>query len=436
MPGVEIILASLMPVCLLASAVFSSSETAFFSLTQADRLRLRKSSPSAYAAAMRLLASPRSLLIAVLIGNVTVNSAYYVLAATVGKAWFKTLGQVGFGVGALLLMIALGEVLPKSIAAAHRVPLCRVLARPLVWCFEIVRPIHAFAETFVVAPIVRVLIPRESEGSGATLSAQELAALLDKGARTGVLESQEQRLMSEVVRLSSVRVREVMMPRVDIRALSSGATAAEVFELVGQTGQTRLLLCRGDLTAASVRGFVDVQRVITALNRDPRGHAMPVDALAEPVCFVPDRARLDQLLDHFRATHSESAVCVNESGEMTGIVELDAVIAELVGVGVGGAADNDGSPQVRMVAMGSWEVPGRLAVRDWAEFFGDRSIASDPRVSTVAGIIIAKLGRLPRIGDECQLGELHLKVESLEGRVVDRVLVTLRSVAMQTDGAS
>jgi CBS domain containing-hemolysin-like protein len=50
--------------------------------------------------------------------------------------------------------------------------------------------------------------------------------------------------------------------------------------------------------------------------------------------------------------------------------------------------------------------------------------------------MIAKLGRLPRIGDECQLGELHLKVESLEGRVVDRVLVTLRSVAQQTDGAS
>lgn len=426
MPGIEIILAALMPLCLAGSAVFSSSETALFSLTQADRLRLRRTAPGAYRAVTRLLDSPRSLLIAVLIGNVTVNSAYYVLAAAVGKAFFDTLGQVAFGIGALLVMIAVGEVLPKSIAAANRVPFCRLLARPLVWCFLLVRPIHSFAEGFVVAPIVRVLVPRQSEDEGSTLSAQELAALLDKGARTGVLESQEQRLMGEVVRLSSVRVREVMVPRVDVQYLMSGAVAADVFELVRQTGQTRFLLCRGELSGDSIRGFVDVQRVITALSRDGRGHAMPVDSLAEPVCFVPDRAKLDQLLDHLRSMRSESAVCVNETGEVTGVVELDAVIAELVGVGVGASADALGSPQVRMVANGSWEVPGQLGVRDWAEFFGDRSIASDPRVSTVAGIIIAKLGRLPRVGDEVQLGGLHLRVESLDGRVVDRVLVTLK----------
>ncbi|MCX5691008.1 MAG: DUF21 domain-containing protein, partial [Planctomycetota bacterium] len=194
MPGIELILAAFMPLCLAGSAVFSSCETALFSLTQADRLRLRRINPSAYGAVMRLLASPRSLLIAVLIGNVTVNSAYYVLAAAVGKAFFSTLGQVAFGIGALLVMIAAGEVLPKSIAAAHRVPFCRLLARPLLWCFLLIRPIHAFAEGFVVAPIVRVLVPRQSEDEGSTLSAQELAALLDKGARAGVLESQEKHI--------------------------------------------------------------------------------------------------------------------------------------------------------------------------------------------------------------------------------------------------
>jgi putative hemolysin len=426
MPGIEIILAALMPCCLAASAVFSSSETALFSLTQADRLRLRRINPGAYAAVTRLLASPRSLLIAVLIGNVTVNSAYYVLAAAVGKAFFDTLGQLAFGIGALLVMIAMGEVLPKSIAAAHRVPFCRLLARPLVWCFVLVRPIHAFAEGFAVAPLVRVLVPRHADDQNATLSAQELAALLEKGARTGVLESQEQRLMGEVVRLSSVRVREVMVPRVDVSYLTSGAVASDVFALVRETGQTRFLLCRGDLSADSIRGFIDVQRVIGAMQRDGRGDAMPVDSLAEAVCFVPDRAKLDQLLDHLRSTRSESAVCVNELGDVTGVVELDAVIGELVGVGVGASADAHGAPQVRMVALGSWEVSGRLGVRDWAEFFGDRSIASDPRVTTVAGIIIAKLGRLPRVGDEVHLGGLHLRVESLDGRVVDRVLVTLR----------
>jgi putative hemolysin len=425
MGGIQFIFAALMPVCLAASAVCSSSETALFSMSQADRMRLRRVSPVAYDAVVRLLASPRSLLIAVLLGNTTVNSAYYVLAAATGTAFFGPLGAVGFGVASLVVMIVAGEVLPKSIAASHRVTFCRLLARPLLWWYLLISPVHGFAERFLISPLVRVLTPRSAGQADGGVSADELAAVLEQGARSGVLESEEQRLMGEVVRLGGVRVREIMTPRVDVGFLASGSTAADVIELVRAGNATKFPLSRGDLTAGSVVGFVSAERVIAAMSKDARGIAMPVDALVEPVRFVPDGARLDQLLDHFRSTRSDIAMCVNETGELTGVVQLDSVIAELVGVGVGSSSEAAADQEVRMIGLGAWDVPGRLGVRDWADFFGDRSIASDRRVTTVGGVIIAKLGRLPRVGDECQLGDLKLRVETMDGRMVDRVLVTL-----------
>jgi CBS domain containing-hemolysin-like protein len=425
MSGIEVVFAAAMPMCLVISAVCSASETAFFSLTQADRFRLRKSSPGAYAAVSVLLASPRSLLIAVLVGNVTINSMYYVLASGVGAALFAGLWLVVFGIVSLVTMIVLGEVLPKSIAAVHRVPLCRVLARPVLWWFLLIKPLHTFAGRFIIAPLVRVLAPDRPGQGSSLLSSDELAAVLDHASRAGVIGNDEQRLMGEVVRLSAVRVREIMTPRVDVQFLSELATAADMLDLIRSGGHSKFPVCRGELTSGSVVGFIAAQKVLSQLSKDARGQAMPIAAFVEPVKFVPDASKLDQLLVHFRATRTDMAMCVNEAGELTGLVQLDAVIAELVGVGVSAASIDPATPQVRMIGLGEWEVPGRLGVRDWAEFFGDHSVAADRRVTTVGGIIIAKLGRLPRPGDECILGGLKLRVESMEGRMVDRVIVAL-----------
>jgi len=410
----------------MGSAVCSAAETALFSLTQADRLRLRKTAPSTNQAVNKLLASPRALIIAILLGNVSVNSAYFVAASMVGAALFGPLGLTVFSIASLLTIILFGEVLPKSIAVVHRVWLCRLVAVPLLWWFTLVKPIRSFAERFLIAPTVRVLTPPSAQ-QAQTLGADELAAILEAGGREGVLASDEQRLLGDVIRLSSVRVRDVMAPRVDVKWLDAAARVHDVLELTKETNFAKFPVCRGELTAGALLGFIGVRQLLPLLNKDPKAHEKPLTNLLDPIRFVPERAKLDQLLEHFRATKSDTAMCVNEAGEVTGFVQLDAVISELVGVGVAGEAAAGEELQVRMIGMGQWEVPGRLGVRDWAEFFGERSVAADPRVSTVSGVIIAKLGRLPKVGDSVRLGDLNLRVESMNGRVVNRVVVSLAS---------
>jgi CBS domain containing-hemolysin-like protein len=146
-----------------------------------------------------------------------------------------------------------------------------------------------------------------------------------------------------------------------------------------------------------------------------------VAAAAVPARYIPERARLDQVLDFFRSGGSDLAICVGESGEITGLITIDDVIRELVASEGGG----DERSSVRQTGEGRWEVSGRLSVRDWAEFFRGEDLRAGPRVSTVAGLMSHRLGRVPRAGDEVRLSNLRLRVESMRGRVVERVSVVL-----------
>lgn len=422
-----VILVALLPILLAASAVCSGSETALFSLTHADRARLRRENPGVHVAVSRLLASPRAFLVAVLLGNVTVNSVYFV-AASMAEQRMSGVVRPFFVVAVLLLMITCGEVLPKSLAAAHRVTLCRVFAKPASWWFLLISPVRRFSERYLIAPITRLLRPRRP-GTGAGVSADELAALLEAGGREGVLHEGEQRLLADVVRLSAVRVREIMTPRTDIDWIDATATVQDLLAKVKKTGHTRFPVCRGELDEITVAGFVSAQRVIPLLNRDSKALSRPINQVMEPVRFVPDKARLDQLLEQFRQTKSDAILCVNELGDLTGLVEIDAVIGELVGVTTDGSQVD--TPQVRMVALGTWEVPGRLGVRDWVDFFGGSGATADARVATVAGLIFVKLGRVPKVGDECQLGNLTLRVEAMDGRDIQRVRVSIKRPAQE-----
>src|SRR5207244_13292235 len=123
-------------------------------------------------------------------------------------------------------------------------------------------------------------------------------------------------------------------------------------------GHDKFPLCRASLDEGHLIGFVSTQRALPLSNKHGAGAKLPLLPLAEPVRYVPERARLDQLLEHFRATRSDVALCVNEGGELTGLVEMDDVIRELVTVSVGVGVEAGPDEQVRMVALGTWEVPG------------------------------------------------------------------------------
>jgi putative hemolysin len=429
--GILIILAVL-PLLLAACTLNSAAETALFGLTYHDRTRLKRVSPRALAAAERLLARPRELLVSILFVNMIVSTLYFVLTSILLiEATSRDMQWLGVAVSLinLLLMTVVAEVVSKMLAARRRVEFTRVLVGPTAIMVAALGPLRSFLDAAVIAPLARVISPGGvAAGLAGRLSEGELSTLLEIGAREGTIDTGEQRVLKQVIKLGGMRVRELMTPRVDMVWLEESSTVEDVRSVAVRHGLTRVPVCRGSLDD-EVLGMLDVKGYLAAAARlgagggaSAGGPAGPsLRGFLGPVRFVPDRATLDKLLERMRQTHAKIALCVDEYGAITGAVSTRDVVEHLVReIRSEDARAEDG--EVQMVGLGEWLVPGRLPAREWAEMFG---LKPDARVSTVAGLVLARLGRLPVVGDEVRLGNVRLTVEAVEGRVAERVRVRL-----------
>lgn len=419
----------LMPTLLGASACCSSIETALFSLTPTDKVRLRRVSPSAAAAASTLLERPSRLLVLILFLNTTINITFLALSAAAAPDTHDGAWAAVFSAAGALALVLFADILPKSLASVHRVWFARKLSPPLLLVMRVLGPLCSFLDAGLIRPVVRLLGRSESQQRRA-LTIDELSSLLDVGASQGLINEDEQEILGEVLALGSLRVREVMTPRVDLSWLDSKATPTDLVNLIRQTGHTKFPVCKGSLDG-SIIGLLNGKRYLAT--QAAGGTPKSIAESASPVVYVPENARLDQLLDRFRAERAHVALCVSETGSVTGLIEVEDVVKQIVPP----IAESTDEAMLAVEKLDSdrWLVPGRLSVRDWEQFFGafgKRWRAR--RVTTVGGLILAELGRIPRAGDAVELGNLRLEVESMQGRVIDRVSVSLLPQAGHREG--
>ena len=412
-----------LPVLLIFSAIASGSETALFSLTKGERTQISRAAPVRGRAIERLLARPRALLIQVLLINMGVNMTYFVVTSVLTLRAEGAGARVGISIGSVLAIVLVGEVLAKVLAASFRVRVCSAIAIPALALQGVMRPVLVVLDGGVIAPLARLIRP-DAGGEGAPASS-EIGALLEAGARQGALSEDEQRLLSEVVRLGDRRVREVMTPRVDLDWIPSNASRRDVLELVASTGRTTLPVCDATLDEG-VDALLNVNRYLG--DQTP---GVTIRAYSRRAIFVPEQAGLDRLLNTLRAASDHTAIVVDELGVVTGLVQIEDIADELL-EGLGENAPTEQS-QIELVALGQWLIPGRLSVRDWEESFGAGEQGLDAieeseraRVSTIAGLAQARLGRVPGEGDRVRLGAYELVIEVMDGRSIERIRVLLR----------
>lgn len=422
----EIILILVMPALLGVVAMCSASETALFGLTYHDRLRLRKLSPGAAAATAALTARPTVLLIGLMLTTNVAGVLYFVCGTLLLLRMESSALGVIVKYVALLGMIVAGEVLPKLLVERARAEFCRRCSALLLVGFKVVAPACALIEV-VTTPLGRLFSP--SGKSRRELSADELAAMVRVGADQGALDAQEQRVLAEVVELGTLKVRDVMTPRVSMAWVEEAMAPTQVAKQVRASRQTRLPVRRKGDEGAALGMLLGKQYLATAALNKP----VKVSDFLVPARYVPETARLDKLLELFRATGANVALCVNEDGAIVGQVQIEDVARRLVrglthsdeaasAVTVqAGEGRDDG---VQMVGLGRWSVPGRLSVRRWAQMFGQEP---DPRVTTVAGLVQAALQRIPRVGDKVRLDNVVLEVDAVSRNTVDRLTVSLAS---------
>ena len=419
----------LLPLLLVASALCSGSETALFSLTHRERREMLEGRQAGARAVERLLSQPRRLLVTVLLLNMTTNVLYFVSSSVLSLGAESGLEAFIYGVGSLAAIILFGEILAKLLAGATRVRFSRFIAPPLLAAQGAISPLLGFLDRFAVAPLTRLLSTRTA---AVPLDAEELGALIRIGLDQGAFGTREQRLLAGVVEMNRIRVREVMIPRVEVRwidaDLPNEAFRQAVLELVAETRHTKFPVTRGDL--GGVIGVLNAKAYLSA--SPPGGPAPDPTDFAEKPTFVPENIRLDQALARFTEEAVHMALVVDERGEVCGLVEIEDLVERLLDESRDPAeADQLGA---ELIGIGRWIVPGRLPVRDWSVLFGlDQAAESDmsdatnaaARASTVGGLVIASLGRVPEPGDRVRFGPVDLIVTETEGRVVRRVEVRL-----------
>jgi putative hemolysin len=249
----------------------------------------------------------------------------------------------------------------------------------------------------------------------------DIEHLIETGKQQGVLEATEHEVALEALQLRNRRVRDVMRPRIDIDAVDVETPAQEVVGTVAMSGFSRLPVYEGDLD--HIVGFVYNKDLFQQfyLGRDIELRRM----LRQPL-FIPENLALDRLLLIFQERQTQLAIVLDEFGGTRGMVTFEDVLEELVGE-IHDEHRRDDEQRIVQRDECSWLVDGQLPVHDLLEQLpeGMRLDADAKSASTVAGLVLASLNELPKIGDAVVCGDVQIEVVDMDGTRIDRLLVIL-----------
>ncbi len=412
-----ILLASMVPLLIL-SGIFSAAETVLFGLDVDERGAIRRRGGVLATSVEWLLREPRLLLVSILLCNMTVNTVYM----TVGSLLVLRHGEspwtgVLFGVGTLALIIVFGEVVPKLAGQAHRTGAARILAPPIAVVHRFLLPLDRAVGRFVVEPLHRLLGPSPRSH----LDPDELDALVDLSVRQGAIDRDEETLLREVLSLRTLRVRDIMTPRVSIRSVGIADPPELIRAQFEETRLGRLPVRAADID--DVVGILSCRRFL--LDVPDKVDPDRLRAMCRPASFVPEVASVEQLLGRFRAEGSTIAIVVDEFGGTSGLVTIEDVAEELVGE-IAGEGDEE-IPDPERLGDARWRVSGRMSLHDWRAAFGPA--LDDHRISTVGGLFLAQLGRLARPGDEIRIANVRLVASKVDAGRVETAVVDLVETA-------
>ena len=324
------------------------------------------------------------------------------------------------------LSLVIGELAPKRLGLAAPERVATLVARPMRMLARITTPIVALlsASTRVVlAPF-----PVASKDD-ADVTEEDIRAMIAQATLTGAVHETEQDILERVFLLGDRRASAVMTPRPDIEWVDVNATPEAIRDQLGPARHARYLVC--DRTIDRVVG---VLRSRELLGRYLRGESFELRSIVRQPLFVPETIPVLRLLELFRRSDVRMAVVLDEYGAVYGVVTLDDILEDLVSDVPG---HEDPSSDIVQRGDGSWLVDGVLPVDDLVSLLElpDGWVAERPRYNTLAGLVMAQLGHIPAIGEHFVLGDFRFEVVDMDGRRIDRVLIT-RVAPEQGDGGA
>ena len=401
----------LLVVLIAMSAFFSSTETAFSSISKIRLKRYEEQGDPRAKTASFIADHFDDALSAILIGNNIVNIA----SASIGTVLFTDMvgPELGPGVSTLVMTVVVlifGEILPKTFAKENPDRMALRAARILAFLMKVLKPLVWFFVLLKTAMMKCV----GSHNNLPSVTEEELKYIIEEIEDEGVLEQHESELIQSALDFNGITVSEILTPRVDVIGVNRTATIEEVKDLFLTERFSRMPVY--DKTIDNIVGVVSSKDFFSAYIRD---NHFSLEDITQDIMFVPPKKLIGELLKDFQHSKDQMAVVIDQYGGTLGIITLEDILEELVGEIWD--EDEETESEYTQIGDGVYQASGDARLDDLLEEIAPEIHLEDDHAMTVSGWILDRTERLPEEGEIFQLDGLTVTVLEVQEQRILRV---------------
>ena len=411
-------------VLLIFNGVLAMAETALLSTRKARLQNELNKGDERAGIALKLTENPNQFLSVIQIGITSIDLFIGALTGATLGIWIDAqLHQypplipysnlISLLVGVLpvtYLSLVLGELVPKRLALRDPEGLSSFVARPMMFFSWLFSPFVRFL-SFSTESVLRLMGVKASNDPPVT--EEEIQLLIDQGTQAGVFEESEHDMVEGVFSLADQRVYSLMTPRPDIVWLDVEDSIEDIRQKIAESNFSRFPVRQGSLDA--IIGIVKARDLLVqSLNNE----SIVLKDLLKPAFFVPETMYASKALEILREKGTDVLLVIDEFGALQGLLTITDILEEIVG------AMEIEEPQATQRQDGSWLLDGMLEVDEFKEIFDLPVLPHEDEYETLSGFIMMSLGRLPQPTDRFEWHGLNFEVVDMDGRRVDKVLVT------------
>jgi putative hemolysin len=402
--------------CLILTAFFTSSETAFFSL---QRVRIEQQVSSNVKGAgrvSRLIQRPDRLLSVILLGtNLAMTGASALATALAVNTWGEH-GILFATIALTIIILVFAETTPKTLANIHSERISFLFARPieiLTWVFSPVVFVLSWIATVATRIVGGTPLPRS------LVSQEEIRTMISVGQSDGTMEEDEAKMLHKVFEFGARPAREVMVPRTEVFWVEKGIPLSRFLDIFAESPISRFPVYEENTD--NVVGVLAVKDVLMAQAKETMGVGDSIDELIRPIYFTPESKLIDELFNEMRDRNYRMAAVVDEYGGIAGIISLSLLVEEIVGAV--GDEFAEAEKEYEAIDENTFQIDGGMNIEE-ANVEMALGLPESEEYETVAGFILSHLGRIPRTGERLRYRGMNLTITEMRGMKIEKVLLS------------
>jgi putative hemolysin len=423
------------------SAMFSSAENAYFSLSPGDLVTLNEENSKSSRIALDLINDPdrktatQRLLATILVMNNLVNIFIIIFSSTlfdrlftfsaVHTSYFSlSATTIGFLVQVVLitfLLVLLGEIIPKIYATKNGLKIVRFMGRPLQICYKLFKPIvHGLAAS-------STFFDKHLKKQMHNISMEEISQAIDLADENKEIE--EKHILKGLINFGNTSVKQIMKPRSEVSGIDVATDAQTLLQTVVSWSYSRIPVYEDSFD--QVKGILYVKDLLPHLHKKTNFNWQ---ALLKPCFYVPENKKIDDLLQEFQDKRVHMAVVVDEYGGTRGIVTMEDILEEVFGE----IKDEFDEEDLRFTKINehTYSMEAKTSLLELSKILELPSDFFDKEkgdADTLGGLLLEILEGIPRKGDEINYKKITFTIESADTRRIKRVKLTLDNNLVQSD---